>query len=354
MSRTRIGAFVVGLVLAMTGGALFAFLRFPLPWVLGPLAAVALVQLLSGNRVSPPEHSRVVAQFCLGIAIGLVFRPEVARTTAESWHVILLATAGSLALGWAGAVYFHRIAGLDARTSYFSAAIGGAWEMHALAARYGANAEMVAAVQVLRISMTVIVLPIVFAAFTVRGDVAAVPIERGGFSLSGLAVLVAIATTVAVIARLLHIPNASLIGPLVATASLTAGGLHLSLLPAPIAGAAQVLMGWAMGSTFTRQFFATRPWFLASAAVYTVGVLLLSAGLAGAIALASGEDAASLVLGTAPGGVAEMALTAAGLHHDVPFVVSFHVVRIVAVAMVVGLVFRHIVEPRSDRGNANR
>jgi uncharacterized membrane protein AbrB (regulator of aidB expression) len=46
------------------------------------------------------------------------------------------------------------------------------------------------------------------------------------------------------------------------------------------------------------------------------------------LAWATGLDWEVLVLGAAPGGVTEMALTAAFLHQNVPLVTAFHLTRI--------------------------
>jgi uncharacterized membrane protein AbrB (regulator of aidB expression) len=68
--------------------------------------------------------------------------------------------------------------------------------------------------------------------------------------------------------------------------------------------------------------------------------ILASAGFGWALAGASGEPVATVVLGTAPGGVAEMALTAKTLQLGVPVVTAFHVTRAVAMMVTLGTVYR--------------
>jgi uncharacterized membrane protein AbrB (regulator of aidB expression) len=69
-------------------------------------------------------------------------------------------------------------------------------------------------------------------------------------------------------------------------------------------------------------------------------MLLLSVGFGQCLAWATGLPAATLILGTAPGGIAEMAITAKVLKLGVPVVTAFQVCRLVAVLMLVGPMFQ--------------
>jgi hypothetical protein len=54
-----------------------------------------------------------------------------------------------------------------------------------------------------------------------------------------------------------------------------------------------------------------------------------------------------LVLGTAPGGMAEMTITAKVLQLGVPIVTAFQVSRLVAILMLVGPIYRWWVAPNN-------
>jgi uncharacterized membrane protein AbrB (regulator of aidB expression) len=60
-----------------------------------------------------------------------------------------------------------------------------------------------------------------------------------------------------------------------------------------------------------------------------LAALVLSAIFGIALAAATGLHAATLVLATAPGGIAEMSITAKVLELGVPIVTAFHVTRVV-------------------------
>ena len=72
----------------------------------------------------------------------------------------------------------------------------------------------------------------------------------------------------------------------------------------------------------------------------SVALSLLLAVLAVLLAWASGLPTVALVLGMAPGGMPEMALTAKVLEFAVPLVLGFHLTRTVMCNLLVGPLYR--------------
>ena len=65
-----------------------------------------------------------------------------------------------------------------------------------------------------------------------------------------------------------------------------------------------------------------------------------SAGFAWLLAQAAGLHPATVLLGTSPGGIAEMSITAKVLQLGVPVVTAFHVVRYIAVLTLTAPLYR--------------
>jgi hypothetical protein len=84
----------------------------------------------------------------------------------------------------------------------------------------------------------------------------------------------------------------------------------------------------------------TAPRFLGGVALSTLLTLAVAAGLAALMATAAGLHIGTAILAFAPGGIAEMALTARALHLGVPVVTGFHVMRMLAVVLLIGPAFR--------------
>ena len=77
----------------------------------------------------------------------------------------------------------------------------------------------------------------------------------------------------------------------------------------------------------------------------TVVMMLLSLGFGLFLAHTTGLHPATLILGTSPGGIAEMAITAKVLQLGVPVVTAFQVCRLVAVLILVGPLYKWVCGP---------
>jgi membrane AbrB-like protein len=329
---------VRSLVVALAGAVACVWLRTPLPWLIGPLVAVALASMLHGRLESPPG-GREVGQWIIGVALGLYFSPDVVREIVRLAPWVALAVVFALALGWLGSWLLTMIAATDRPTSFFGMAIGGASEMAVLAERHGGQVERVAAAHSLRIMLVVLIVPLLLNAFDIHGLDPYVPSARA-FAWPGFALLVAVTGAAALALGRIGAPNSWMIGPLAAAAVVTATGTTWSALPAPVVNGGQLLIGVGLGARFTPEFFAAAPRFLAAVAAITLVYLALAAAFGLLLAAGSGLHWSTAVVATTPGGIGEMALTAQALRLGVPIVTAFHAIRMAAVVLTVGALYR--------------
>jgi membrane AbrB-like protein len=139
-----------------------------------------------------------------------------------------------------------------------------------------------------------------------------------------------------------------MLGPLALTAALTASGVVLSGVPPWLSALAQVMLGASLGAAFGRESIRPLRRFLPHA-VAQVLLLMAACAVAGAtLAWAFGAPLGAMLLGTAPGGVAEMSLTGKVLGMDVALIVTLHVTRIFLVTVLTPPAFRllHARAPR--------
>jgi membrane AbrB-like protein len=131
-----------------------------------------------------------------------------------------------------------------------------------------------------------------------------------------------------------------MMGPLVVTIALTLSEVSLSSVPPVLTNAAQVLLGCVLGSKFDRGFLRAAPRF-AAALLPSVAITLGLAALVGwAIARLSGASLGTALLAAAPGGIAEMSITAKVLRIGVAFVTAAHVIRYAIVVLFSVVAFR--------------
>jgi uncharacterized protein len=317
----------LALMLCAAAGALFASLRIPLPWMIGPLLAMAACNF-AGAGLRAPSAARAIGQVVIGSALGLYFTPAVARQIASYWPLLLGAGLFAMVLGALSGWTLRRMSGTDATTAFFASVPGGATEMTVLGERFGARADRVALAQSVRILVVVIVVPFALTYSGVHGSDVYQPLDTA-VRWSGLAQLIAIATCAALALARMGLPNAYMFGPLAVVIGLTANEVQFSALPALLSNAAQVLIGCALGARFERRSLESAPRYVAAVIVSVIVAIVASGAFAAALGWGSGVPIASLVLATAPGGIAEMCITAKVLQLGVPLVTAAHVTRVV-------------------------
>lgn len=345
---------VFTLLLALGGASLCVFLGTPLPWMIGPLLVTACASV-AGAPTAGWRPLGSAGQWVIGSALGLYFTPQVTALVGSLWWAIALAIVWALLLGLAFGGWLHfvnapRMAALPGpvmrATSYFAGAIGGASEMTLLAERAHARTDLVAASHSLRLLLVTVTIPFAMQFSGLHGLDLNPPALRG-VDAAGLLMLALATAAGAWLMQRLGRTNPWFMGPLLVTMGLTMGGIHLSGIPPWLSNAAQLLIAVSLGVRFSRAFVYAAPRWMGSVAVGTTGMLLVCAAFAWLLARATGLPLATMVLGTSPGGIAEMAITAKVLQLGVPVVTAFQVCRLVAVLLLVAPLYHRLYGTRS-------
>lgn len=330
------------LLVALAAAGLCLALRTPLPWMIGPLLSTAALSM-AGLPTESWGTLRNTGQWVIGTALGLYFTPQVTALVLSLWWAVALAIVWALALGvgfgaWLQRVHAPRLAGESARTiratTYFAGAIGAASEMTLLSERVGARTDLVAAAHSLRLLIVVLVIPFGLQAVGLTGIDPATAGPRS-VHLPGLCAL-ALATGAGALAmQWLGRANPWFMGALAVAMGFTMADVTLSAIPLWLSNAAQLVIGISLGVRFTAGFVHTAPRWLASVAFGTGVMMVLCAGFAWLLSRATGLHPVTLLLGTSPGGIAEMSITAKVLRLGVPVVTAFQVCRLVTVLLLV-------------------
>jgi len=338
---TRSGSMILALAIGAGGGLLFAWLKMPLPWMMGAMVATTVASIAGANiRIWLPLRMSMIA--ILGVMLGSAFRPELLARIAE-WAVsisglLVYAIVAGGAVTW----YFLKAARYDVVTSYFASSPGGLNEMVIVGREMGGDDRVIALTHSARILLVVMVIPFLFRLFADYEPLPGLLPKGPSMDMPALdwALLGGCALFGALLGRRLKLPAAALVGPMALSAIIHLAGATEASPPSLIVAIAQVVMGSGIGCRFagTKVKEVVR---IVRVSLGSTVILLVSAVAFGfALEPLTGVPWFVLVLAYAPGGLAEMSLVALALDRDVAFVATHHIFRIAIIVMLAPLAFK--------------
>jgi membrane AbrB-like protein len=332
---------VAGLALCALGGAICAWIGMPIPWMLGSMLTMAAVQM-GGMQVETLPGGRSAGMVVVGVTLGLYFTAPVLHEVATYWPWFLALGVAAHAFGTISGWILARLSGVDLATAYFGSMPGGASEMSQMAETHGAQPDKVAFAHSVRMLLVVTLFPVGITLSGFHASEAYRPVTIP-LDAMGLVILLALGGVAGFVATRLRAPTAYMIGPLLLTIALTANGFTFSSMPSWLVNIAQLLLGAVMGSRFEQGFLRAAPRF-AAALLPSIAVMMALALLVGwVLALGSGTYLGNGLLAAAPGGIAEMSITARVLRLGVAFITAAHVVRYIVVVLMTVPVYHALI-----------
>lgn len=326
----RLWARIIATVAAgAAGGAVARWIGVPLPWLLGPLAVTAALGL-TGLPIRAFRRGRNFGQVVVGASTGLQFTQVILLQLLLLSPLIVVATLVSTLIGAIGALMLMRLSRLDLTTCFFATTSGGVVEMANIAARYHAQLEPIAVVHTMRVAFIVTVAPLLVIHFADSGSasqtVPGVIVDWPHF----LGVLVLGAAGGFVLWRL-DMPNCWFLGAMIIAACFSMLGFAAGRAPDALLVIAQIMMGTSLGAQFRREFLGRLLPIMAAGTAVVAFTTTANAAIGVGLAYLLGKPIATMVLAMAPGGMAEMVVTAKLLALDATLVTGFQLLRIVLV-----------------------
>lgn len=307
-------------------GLIFSLLGLPLPWMIGPLISTGLLTATGLLRVRVPVRTRPFGQITVATFVGAHFTPAAFHSLLQTAPLLLFVSLYTIAAALLVSIVQRRVYGTDGISAFLSVVPTSPVEAGVLAEHHGIAPAPVIFAQTMRIALVVTAFP--FMLYLTGGPSAVPPPPEVDHGVLAFGVTLGGAIAGPTLFRLLRLNNPFFLGPLFTAALLSALGQPVFDIPQPVLAVAQVVLGTWLGSCFTRETFTQRKGLVGS--VMVTSALLLSLSVFGAF-LASrvlGAPFPTMVLGFAPGGTTEMALTAGVLGQDVALVTAMHLARI--------------------------
>ena len=333
---------LIALLIGFAGGAIFAWVGFPLPWTLGAMAAAAVAAVWA-DRWPMPAPGRDLARPVVGVLAGSTFTPDVAGLILSWWPAVLTVAFYSLATSATGYLVFTRLFRLDPPTAYFAAAPGGLGELAMLGSEFGGKVRTIVLVHSVRIVGVVFAIPLIVQ-LVIGHDIVRVPLNESGHATDATEWLILLATGLAGygLGRYARLPGGVMVATMLCSALVHVFGLSDAAPPAWLVIFAQVLIGSVAGGRFAGLRRAELQSTVLIALAWSAFLLLSAAAVAVLGGWALAVPPVSFLLAVVPGGTAEMIIITYALGAEVAFVSICQVARIFLVLTFAPLFFRFV------------
>ncbi|WP_199484523.1 AbrB family transcriptional regulator [Peribacillus glennii] len=350
------------IALSSIGGLVLSLTGLSIGWIIGTLIMAALLSITKPQFLKLPEGQQGISrkwmnvgQLILAIELGQSINLSVLHTLRDNWNTIVIMLVFSIILSLLSGFVLWKFSNTDMLTSLFGTAPGGIAAMPSIAEELGANTAVVSIIQTMRIFLVIFTVPILASSWYHNHVEQAVSLSNPAtitapeFELSQLlwTALLALGAWAGIyVAKYVKIPAPWLVGGMIGAASVQmlstfiSGHEMIAWWPNLAMILSQIFIASCVGSRFYKGMFEGIRKTLIISLFSTLALIMCMLLCALFVAKVTGISLLTSLLAFAPGGVAEMATTAAVLNADATFVVAVQVLRIVVVCITLPPLFR--------------
>ena len=320
--------------LSAVGGFVALLLGVPVGLLAGGALAVSIATL-AGFRTSVPIRVRDAIFVLVGLSMGASVAPDSLSLMVQ-WPVTLIALVLELvAVVLVIGLVLRKFFGLDRGTAYLSSFPGHLSMVMALAAGGVGDARQIIVIQVTRVMMLTLVVPLGALLIAHPTPVTTAPEVM---SVTELALIGAgCALTGWVFARL-NVPAAYVLGSMAFATIAKLAGLYDGALHPWLVNVTLVAIGAVVGSRFaglTRAELARAAWAGLLSTILTIGIVtLIALGAAQLVDMPFGQ----IWIGLSPGALEAMGALGVALGYDTAFIAAHQVARLLLLGFGIPLV----------------
>ncbi|QHJ71601.1 AbrB family transcriptional regulator [Planococcus halotolerans] len=318
-------------LVAVVAGFIFQQIGMFLPWLLGPMIALLVLRQVTEMEFYWPRIFRTVGLILLGVMIGASFTRESVLLMWVDLPYMLFMTVSVIIAALLFGLLFSKMANESLQTSLLGSMPGGLSQMVLISEEVNnANVTVVSVMQTFRIFLVVTIVPLLTT--FLAGREASKIAETPAVSFSPIAFTAAIILGIIfyLLMKRFSFPAKELLAPVLVMAIVQSfTGATLIEMPPLLTILAQLLVGAHLGLQMEklRENMSMR---LAFAIVVNNVLLIAFTVLIAYILSALLPEYLFLdfFLSAAPGGMAEMGITALAAGADVALITSFHLFRL--------------------------
>ncbi|MGE6721332.1 AbrB family transcriptional regulator [Peribacillus frigoritolerans] len=327
--------FSAALLTAFIGGGLFSLIRFPIPWLLGPMAALLIASRFKNVKLIWPVSMRNTGLIIVGYSIGISFTKSSLSDMISHLPSMLILTALIVLVCACSAFVMSKYCDIDYPTSLTSSIPGGLSQIVVFAEEMkGIDITTVTFFHVTRVIMVVFLVPLLiisplFAANRTNDSSKimdnVIPEWSDLFPLIFLFALICFLA--ARIGKIFKLPAPYFLGPVIVTAAIGLLGLQGPPLPLSLLDISQFMVGGYIGLLLKPEQLDNKRKTLLLALMN--GLILICATMFFSFLLTKYYDLSTITsfLSLAPGGMDQMGIIAQEVNADVSTVTSYQLFR---------------------------
>nr|WP_257968090.1 AbrB family transcriptional regulator [Peribacillus deserti] len=243
--------FLYTLLIALTGALLFSWAAVPIPWLLGPMAAVLIASRFTRSKVFWPAYIRDAGLIVVGYSLGLSFSREAVIQIGRQLPSMFITTVLLIAFCGLTAFAISKLTGIDYPTILTGSIPGGLSQMIAFAEEMkGINITIVAFFQVMRLIMIICIVPLLIFSPIFGGHhdpffQSTIPVNS--ITPGHILLFASVTIVCAFLGTMAKLPTPFLLGPMAGTAALILIGIKGIPLPGTLLYVSQFVIGAYVG-----------------------------------------------------------------------------------------------------------
>lgn len=325
---------LITLAISAVGGFAASRLDIPGAWLMGGALAVALAAIM-GVKVRMPNWLRDIGFMLTGLTMGAAVARDSLNLVVQ-WPVTMLALVIELVLIIAATGYMLRVVfGIDRGTAYLSSFPGHLSFVMGMAAAGVGDPRKIVIIQVIRVLMLTICVPI-GALFLPVGSYASAPVADATPLM--LLMMIGLCAAAGLAFSKLRVPAAYSLGAMAAATVAKLSGVFEGAIPGPLVIVTFVLIGALIGARFQgisrREIVEASIGGLIATAMTVAIVTVIALGVSQLVDM----PFAQIWLGLSPGGLEAMGALGIALGLDTAFIAAHHVTRLLLLSFLIPLV----------------
>lgn len=313
-------------------GSLLVRMHLPIPYLLGGMVTAVLCKAFAHNvAVSWPRSWRACGLMVAGYGIGATFSNDAWNNFLEEMAGVVEANVIAIAVSVLLAWIMARWTKVNLQSCVMGMMPGGITLMMLLTEqdkRTDPNVVMV--MQVIRLIGVIVSVPLLVITLLdahIVGSTVEMP-NHGGIHWL---VFLPLSILGGYLAKKLHLPTPKFLGTILLTAVFSIAAGDLQPVPGWLMAPAQVSIGLYMGMLLDAERIAKTKAIVPLTIIGTVILVAVSIAVAYLLSARYGFSLITAFLAMAPGGIAEMALAGMSMGEDVSIILTYQLVRVLAI-----------------------